>query len=86
MNFINTPILRVKCLNVENPRPINFGHFYLKCKFTTQKPEHKSAMLKIGFSTFRQLTLNTGVFIDIMGSYNCNYLKIAMGEGDFRGT
>jgi hypothetical protein len=37
------------------------------------------------FSTFRQLTLDMGVFIDIMGSPDCNYIKIAMGEVDFLG-
>ena len=39
-----------------------------------------------GFSTFRQLTLNMGVFFDIMVSPDCNYIKIAMGEVYFRGT
>ena len=38
------------------------------------------------FFTFRQLILDMGVFIRFMGSPDCNFMKIAMGEVYFRGT
>ena len=39
-----------------------------------------------GFFTFRQLILGMEVFIMYMGSPDCNFMKIAMGEFYFRGT
>ena len=38
------------------------------------------------FFSFRQLILDIGVFIRIMESPDCNFMKIAMGEVYFRGT
>jgi hypothetical protein len=38
------------------------------------------------FFTFRQLILEMGVFIRFMGSPDCDFKKIAMGEVYFRGT
>ena len=39
-----------------------------------------------GFSSFRQLTLDMGVFIRSMGCPDCEDIEIAMGEVYFQGT
>ena len=60
-------------------RPINFGHFYPKCKFTAQNRAQNLKAWFSGFSTFRQLTLDMGVLIRSMGSPDCEDIKIAFG-------
>ena len=38
------------------------------------------------FLTFRQLILDMGVLIRLIGSPDCDFMKIAMGEVYFQGT
>ena len=75
---------RVSCPNDENTEKKKFE----KKKFGKKNLKNFffSKNFFSGFSSFRQLTLDMGVFIRSMGSPDCKHIKMSLKEVHFFGT
>jgi hypothetical protein len=74
INLLNAPMSRVSCRNDEN--------------FENQADQFRAFLhkMQIHHSSFGQLTLGMGVFRRFMASPDCQDLKNAMEEVNFRGA